>query len=173
MESMKISYAVTPSDLRQAANYASTFRNRKGMRFCLIVLLGIAGYGLGAWLSLWKLYPVVLYAAIPFAIWILIVLGNANLRVFRLIRSSDLVGATYNVEIDGKGFALSIPSKNASAYYEFRKFACAIETGTQFLFCVNSQDMFLIPKRALSEEQIGRISGCCRAALKDRFVKSR
>lgn len=173
MDSMQISYAVTPADLRQAANYASLFRNRKGMRFCLIVLLGIAGYGLGAWLSLWKLYPVVLYMAIPFAAWIFIVLGNANLRVLRLIKSSDLVGVTYTVTLDGKGFDLAIPSKKASARYEYCKFACAFETDKQFLFCVNSQDMFLIPKRALSPDQSGQIAGCCRAALKDRFMKSR
>ena len=173
METLKTSFVLTPSDLRRAAGYASVFRNRRGMTFCSLMLLGIAVHSVGSLLSLWPPVSLIPYLSIPFFAWILVVLGTANLRVLRLIRTSDAVNVLYHAAIDSEGILLSIPDQKSATHYEFSKLSCIMETRTQFLFYITPQDMFLIPKRALSNDEIEIIKLLCNAKLMGLFLSTK
>ncbi len=173
METLKTSFVLTPSDLRRAAGYASVFRNRRGMTFCSLMLLGIAVHSVGSLLSLWPPVSLIPYLSIPFFAWILVVLGTANLRVLRLIRTSDAVNVLYQAEIGSEGILFSIPTQKISTYYELSKLYCAIETHSQFIFYITSQTMFLIPKRALSNDEIEIIRLLCNTKLMGLFLSTK
>lgn len=47
--------------------------------------------------------------------------------------------------------------------------ACVFELNSMFLVYVSSQDVFIVPKRALAEDQVAAVRKNFRARLKDRF----
>ena len=167
---IQIDYQVTLSDFRKAAYYGLVVRYRRALLIMLIVLAVGILYAIGAAVGLGQPNYLVFFLAAAYLIWGLLLFAGAERGIRRCIKSPDcLIGCDYTAVFEEHRVSFRVPERRINASYHIDRLACVFEMSGMFLIYVSSQNVFIVPKRALSAEQIAAVRKNLRAQLRNRF----
>jgi len=170
MERIKAEYQITVSDLRQASYYGLFMRRRRPLQIMFVVLAAGVLYAAGAGLGLGEVNPLVLFLAGAYLLWGLLLFAGTERDILRYIKSPDsLIGCTYAAVLESHRITLRIPEKKAEFTKPIGELACVFELSRMFLIYVDSQQVYLLPHRALTKEERASLREVFRKRLGDRF----
>lgn len=167
---IQVHYQVTLADFRKASYYGLVLRHRKALTIMLIVLgVGIL-YGIGAAIGLGEANVLVFFLAAAYLIWGILLFSEAERGIRRYLKSpGSLIGCEYAVILEEHRVCIRIPERGVSTSYQLGKLACVFELSSLFLLYTSPQETYLLPKRALTEEQLLAVRQNFRTQLRERF----
>ena len=80
-----------------------------------------------------------------------------------------MVGCDYSALLEQHRIRIQIPARRVDVSFAVEKLACVFELSALFLLYVSAQDVYLLPKRALSDGQTDALRENFRARLGERF----
>ena len=80
-----------------------------------------------------------------------------------------MLGCDYDVTIDAHRIRICIPSHKGDSSFLITKLACVYELSSMYLLYVNTQEVYLLPKRALTAEQVSELRALLRETIGKRF----
>lgn len=172
MGKISVEYEITVSDFRRATYYALVQRNRTAIRIMVVVLAVALLYVLlGTALSLDGFNPLVLFLALAYLVWGVLLFAGAE-RTIRnyLLQPDSLVGCTFRMDLESHHIRVEVPSRKIRLSVPVDQFACVIELSGMFLLYQTVQDVFILPNRCLKDEQRAALRDNFRKRLNDRFT---
>ena len=170
MQAIDVSYTVTVSDLRKATYYGLFLRHRRPLRIMFLVLGVAVLYGIGGTLGLGTVNYLVFFIALAYLVWGLLLFAGAEKSIRQCLAApGKTLGCEYLVSIDAHHIRVRVPSHNGDASFLLKKLSCVYEISSMFLFYVDLQEVYLLPKRALTAEQTAALRQELRGTLGDRF----
>ncbi|MBQ7534228.1 MAG: YcxB family protein, partial [Stomatobaculum sp.] len=116
------------------------------------------------------LHPIILFVAAAYLIWVLIILGQEEIRIRSYVRSKDcLIGLKNTFFMEGNRIRIQIPDKNITANLTVNRLAVAFEISALFLLYTTAQQVYLVPKRAFTEDQLRKIRSTLAKQIPGRF----
>ena len=154
MEKISTEYQVTVSDFRRATYFGLFQRHRTALRILFVVLAVAILYVLGASMGLGVLNPLVLFIAVAYLIWGMLLFSGAERGIRAYLRSKDsLIGCTYRVELDTHRIRLEVPERKIQVSTQVNQLTCVCELSSLFLIYTSMQDVYILPHRCMSETQ--------------------
>lgn len=170
MEPIRTAYRVTVSDFRKASDYGLFLRYRKPFLFLFLVVGGALLYALAAAFGFGAANPLVFFLAAAYAVWGLVMAAGVEKGIRSYLSSPDsLLGVEFEAELDRKRMHLRIPERGVDVTAAYAKMAAAFELHALFMLYTTPQQVYLLPKRALTREQAGALRGALQEEMKDRF----
>ena len=173
MNKIETSYQITVADYRQASYYGMGLRQYKSLRV-LILMAGAAFLSLctsGVWDRGMEL-GVFLGAAC--LIWLFTIFGGAELGIRRYIKQKDtMIGCRYDVTLESHRIRFQVPERNVDISIKTGSLAAVFELNRQFLIYTSLQDAYILPFRALTEEQKEDLRSNFRYHLNQRFHENK
>lgn len=170
MPAIQVHYQISLSDFRKASYYGLFLRQRKPLLIFFGVLLVSVLYAAGAAAGLGKVNPLVFLIAGAYLIWALFLFAGTEKQIRAYLRSTDcLLGVEFCMVLDSKGLRMEIPSRNVKFARSWNQLAAAFELNDLFLFYLSAQDVYLLPKRCLSDEEQDALRHTLHTRLKDHF----
>lgn len=165
------SYTVTVSDFRRASYFGLFLRHRRPLQILFVVTAGCILYAAGGLLGFGTVNPLVFFLGGAYLIWGLFLLAGAEKQVLQYIKSPDShIGEPYDLEMDGRGTVVfTLPRRGEQASFRLKDLACAFEMSQLFLLYTSASQTYLLPKRALTEEQQVWLRRALRQALGANF----
>ena len=171
MERIKAEYHITISDFRRASYYGLFLQHRRPLRIMLVVLAVAVLYGLGGSLGLGAVNYLVFFLAGAYLIWGLLLFGGLERRILRYVKSPEsFLDCTYTAVIDSHRIAFEIPERGAQFSTQINKLTCVFELSQMFLIYVSTQDTYILPHRALTEDQRQALRRTFRERLGEHFA---
>ena len=171
MEKISKEYRVTLGDYRLASYYALAVRNRVAFRIALGALCFGLCYLAAAAFGVLLLHPVILFVAAAYLVWVLIMLGQEEVRIRSYVRSKDcLIGYQSQFTREGNRIRIRIPEKNITADLTVNRLVCAIELSRIFLLYSTPENVYLVPRRVFTEAELRSVRGTLRKQLPGRFT---
>ena len=170
MEPIRAEFRLTVPDLRKASYYGLFLRYRRPFLFLFLIVAGALLYALAAALGFGTANPLVFFLAAAYALWGLVMAAGVEKGIRAVLSAPDCpVGCDCRATLEPKRFRYEIPQRGADASFAYAKLACAFELHALFLLYTTPRDVYLLPKRALTEEQAAALRGALRKEMKDRF----
>ena len=170
MEKIRAEYQITVGDFRQATYFGLFQRHRRPLQIMFIVLIAGVLYILGASMGLGQINYLVLFLAAAYLIWGLLLFAGAERSILRYVRSSEsLVGCTYIATIESHRIRFQIPERKGDVTKQVNQLASVFELSHMFLIYVDSQQVYLLPHRAITEAERTALRQNFRERLGDRF----
>lgn len=170
MQAIDVSYTITVSDFRRATYYGLFLRHRRPLLIMFIVLGAAVLYGIGGALGLGSVNYLVFFLALAYLIWGLLLFAGAEKSIRQYLASPGAtLGCEYLVSINSHHIRIRVPSHNGDVSFQIKKLACVYELSSLYLFYVNTQEVYLLPKRALTEEQTAALRQELRSVIGERF----
>lgn len=170
MQSYEIDYTVTVSDFRKASYYALFLRNRKPLLIMFVVLIGVILYALAALAGLGTPNTFVFLLAAVYLAWGLWLFGGCEKNLKKYLSSPQcLLGCPFHAIWDPKQIHILVPDRNVDVTFRLKKLACAFELSAEFLLYISTQEVYILPKRALSPQQRVDLRTALSSSLGDRF----
>ncbi len=167
---VKTEYTVGLTDFRQATYYGLVMRYRLPILFMVGVIVFAVLYGILCFTGFTTPNMIVFFIAAAYVIWGLMMLANAERGIQDYIKSPDCVlGCRFIAEIEKYSILFQIPERKVKAPFPLKKIFCVFEISSEFLVYVNAEQVYLLPKRALSAEQIVTVRDHFRKNLGERF----
>lgn len=167
---MSFVYRTETKDLRAAMYYSVLMRNVFFCRIVLILLPLALLYFFGVTCGLWPDIPAISYVVLAFGIWILVLLGNAELQILKLSRSKDsLLGVETGVKMQDNWLFVDIADRDFHFKGKLSELAGVVELKRVFLLYVNAQQTFVIPRRAIPDE--AGFMRCLEHVPEERFIR--
>lgn len=164
-------FAITVSDFRKASYYALFLRYRRPFLFLFLAAAGAALYALGAALGLGAANPLVFLLSGAYCLWGLVMAIGEEKNIRAYVRSAgSLLGLSCRATLTEGAFQYEIPKRQVRVTAAYSDLACAFELQALFLLYTSPKDVYLLPKRALTEKECGQVRALLRDALKDRFA---
>ena len=171
MEKISKEFRITLGDFRQASYYALAVRNRVAFRIAAGALCFGVCYLVISAIGITVLHPVILFVAAAYLVWVLIMLAQEELHIRSYVRSKDcLIGLQSQFFMEGNRIRIRSPKKNITADLTVNRLVCAIELSRIFLLYSTPEDVYLVPKRVLSEAELRSIRSTLRKQLPGRFT---
>lgn len=171
MEKIQIEYTVTLSDYRRASYYGLFLRRRRPLQIMFVVLLASALYAIGASLGLGTVNPLVFFLAGAYLIWGLLLFAGTEREIRRYLRTpGNFIGCTYRATLESHRVQFEIPERDIRASRPASALTCAFELSQLFLIYISPQDLYILPCRALSQEQRAAFRENLRQRLGDKFA---
>ena len=169
MEKISKEFRITLGDFRQASYYALAVRNRVAFRIAAGALCFGVCYLVISAIGITVLHPVILFVAAAYLVWVLIMLAQEELHIRSYVRSKDcLIGLQSQFFMEGNRIRIRIPKKNITADLTVNRLVCAIELSRIFLLYSTPENVYLVPKRVLSEAELRSIRSTLRKQLPGR-----
>lgn len=166
---MQFSYQTTIKDYRVATHFGLFMRSTMLFRILRWLLPGGAIYLIGSYCGLWPFYPFVLFLLGAYVFWILLLLGNAELRIFRCSRQEAAAFQAVNqITLTDTRLSLTTPDKAGSFATPLSKMACVIKLKTVYLLYISAAQTLIVPCRDVPDP--AAMDRILRGALDDRFV---
>ena len=83
---------------------------------------------------------------------------------------SSLLGLPCRITLEKTRFRYEIPEKQVNVAKEYKSLACAFELHALFMLYLTHAEVYLLPKRALTDEQNAFLRARLKDTLKDRFA---
>lgn len=167
---IKTEFTMTLSDFRQATYYGLVLRYRRPILFMVAVVALAALYGILCAAGFFVPNMIVFFVAAAYVIWGLLMLANAERGIQAYMKQPDSVlGCRFTVEIEKYSILIRIPDRKVRAPFPLKKIFCVFEISSEFLIYVNAEQVYLLPKRTLSPEEIVTIREHFRTSLGSRF----
>lgn len=171
MQSIDISYTVTVSDFRKATYYGLFLRHRRALQIMFLVLGFSILYAIGGAFGLGTVNYLVFFLALAYLIWGLLLFAGAEKGIKHFLASPQTtLGCEYLVSIDEHHLRIRVPAKKGDASFLIKKLACAYELSSMYLLYVSTQEVYLLPKRALTAEQTAALRNLLCRTLGERFA---
>ena len=171
MPIIDVSYTVTVSDFRKATYYGLFLRHRRPLQIMFLVLGVSVIYGICGALGFGTVNYLVFFLALAYLIWGLLLFSGAEKSIRQYLASPGAtLGCEYLTTIDAHHIRIRVPSRKGDVSFLLKKLACAYEISSMYLFYVNAQEVYLLPKRAMTAEQTDSLRALLRANLGDRFA---
>lgn len=171
MELIQAEYNITVTDFRKASYYGLFLRYRKPFLFLFIVIVGALLYELAAALGFGTANSLVFFLTAAYVVWGFVIAANTEKEIRAYLNSSGcLIGCECRMTLDAKCFRFKIPQKNVDVTYAYKMLACAFELHALFLLYTTPQDVYLLPKRALTTEQNVILRNVLKKELQKRFA---
>ena len=173
MEAQEIRYRVSKKIFRQATLYAMFLRNRGTFRVGIAVVLAVAFYTILAVQGTFPLSYLPVYIAAAYLVWMLLLLGREEQRIFRYLKSDQsLLGIEYVLRFDENKLSVDIPEKKLRSTVSLTKLASAIEISSVFMLYLSAEQLYLVPSSAMTESQRSMLRGLLGSRLGARFYSS-
>ena len=173
MEAQEIRYRVSKKVFRQATLYAMFLRNRSTFRVGIAVVLAVAFYTVLAVQGIFPLSYLPIYIAAAYLVWMLLLLGREEQRIFRYLKSDEsLLGTEYILRFDEDRLSVDIPEKKLRNTVALTKLASAIEISSVFMLYLSTEQLYLMPTAAMTETQRAALRGLLSSRLGTRFYSS-
>ena len=170
MQAIDVSYTVTVSDFRKATYYGLFLRHRRALQIMFLVLGFSVLYAIGGALGLGTINYLVFFLALAYLIWGLLLFAGAEKGIKRFLASPQAtLGCEYLVSIDEHHVRIRVPAKKGDVSILIKKLACAYELSSMYLLYVTTQEVYLLPKRALTAEQTAALRTLLRQTIGERF----
>lgn len=170
MEKIRAEYEITVGDFRKATYYGMFLRFRRPLQIMFVVLAVGVLYALGGRLGLGPVNYLVLFLAAAYLIWGLLLFGKTEQDILKYLRSPDsFIGCRYIVTLESHRLRIQIPERKADVSRQINQLACVFELSHLFLIYVDTQQTYLLPHRALTEDQRLALRKNFRERLGDRF----
>lgn len=167
---VQATFQLAVPDYRKATYYGMVQRNRKAMRIAMFVLLATLSYLLYTVLSGGQVQYLIIFAAGGYLIWILLQFARQERGINAYLKSGNTVlGKEFEISFDKKHMRVRLPEKKVDNTFELKKLAVVFELSELFIIYPNLQDAYLLPKRALSEEDIRQLRERFYNSLGDKF----
>lgn len=171
MQTIDLSYTITVPDFRKATYYGLFLRHRRALRIMFLVLGVSIVYGIAGAMGAGTVNYLVFFLAGAYLIWGLLLFAGAEKGIKHyLAQSGRMLGCRYEVTINDHHIRFRIPEQKSDASVALKKLACAYEISSLFLLYINMQEVYLLPKRALTDEQCSTLRALLRGALGERFA---
>ena len=173
METQEIRYRVSKKVFRQATLYAMFLRNRSTFRVGIAVVLAVAFYTILAVQGTFPLSYLPVYIAAAYLVWMLLLLGREEQRIFRYLKSDQsLLGIEYVLRFDENKLSVDIPEKKLRSTVALTKLASAIEISSVFMLYLSAEQLYLVPTSAMTESQRLKLRDLLSSRLGTRFFSS-
>ncbi len=170
MEPIQTAYRITVADLRKASYYGLFLRYRKPFLFLFLVVGGAILYALAAALGFGAANPLVFFLAAAYAVWGLVMAAGVERGIRTYLRSPEnLLDCEFTAVLDAKRMRLRVAEKGIDVTAPYAKLACAFELHALFMLYTTPQQVYLLPKRVLTEEQTAAFRSALKREMKDRF----
>ena len=147
MQTIHVNYSITVSDFRKATYYGLFLRHRRALQIMFLVLGVSILYAIGGALGLGTVNYLVFFLALG---------AEKGIRQY-LASPHNTLGCDYDVTIDAHRIRICIPSRKGDSSFLITKLACVYELSSMYLLYVNTQEVYLLPKRALTAEQVSEL----------------
>ena len=170
MKKIAAAFQLTVGEFRMASYYGLFLRHRRALRIMFAVLLAGVVYAVGAWAGLGKANPLVFFLAAAYLVWGLLLFAGAEKDIRRYLRRPDsLIGCDYRVFVEDHRLRVEIPERKIRENCNLHSLVCCFELSALFLFYTTPQNVYLLPKRALTAEETEALRTELAACLKERF----
>lgn len=170
MSAVQVEYEIGVPDFRKASYYGLFVRQRTALRIFFVVMIVSALYAVGGALGLGKINPLVFFLAAAYLVWALLLFAGTEKQIRAYLRREDhLLGENMRMQLDGKGMRMEIPSRGIAFTRAWDRLACAFELSDLFLLYLSTQDVYILPKRALRPEEVEALRQTLRRRMGDRF----
>lgn len=171
MERFQTSYTVTVSDFRQASYYGLFLRHRRPLQIMFLVLIAAVLYGVGASLGLGQVNPLVFLLAAAYLCWGLLLFAGAERDIRRYLRNPEnFLDCTYRAVVESHRIQFEVPERSVRVSQRLGELTCVFELNRLFMIYVTAQDLYILPCRALTEDQRRALRQTFRQRLGDRFA---
>ena len=163
MQTIHVNYSITVSDFRKATYYGLFLRHRRALQIMFLVLGVSILYAIGGALGLGTVNYLVFFLALAYLIWGIFLFAGAEKGIRQYLASPhNTLGCDYDVTIDAHRIRICIPSHKGDSSFLITKLACVYELSSMYLLYVNTQEVYLLPKRALTAERSASCARCCK-----------
>lgn len=167
---LDLKYRMLPADFREASYYGLFLRKRLGFGMAAVAIIAFVIYAVLCINKVLPMYPVTMFIAGAYLIWIILQLAAVERTVLRYTKQKDtLIGAEYHARFQGKQFTVEIPERNYKLAGETAQFASAFEISHCFLLCLSEDQMFIVPTRDMSAAEAETMRTILARELGDRF----
>lgn len=170
MKTIEANYQITLSDFRKATYYGLSLRYQRSLSIMFLVLLIGFFYTVAAFFGFWKLNLLIPFIATAYLIWGLLLFAGAERSIRNYLKAPGCtISKNHKTILDEKHVHIQIPECKVNTSYSISKLACVFELSTLFLIYISMQDVYLLPKRALKDEESGYLRENFRSLLGTRF----
>ncbi|MBR2570844.1 MAG: YcxB family protein [Clostridia bacterium] len=170
MRPIHAEYRITLSDYRMASYYGLFLRHRKALLALFVMLFVAVLYGLASLFGAGTANPLVFLLAAAYAAWGLALCAGTEKTIRAYLRSDgNLIGLDYILDLDETRTTVQVPAKRIRTVFDTGRMACAFELHAMFLLYSTAAEVYILPKRALSDEDALSLRKLLRTRLKDRF----
>ena len=170
MDRIRAEFEVTVGDFRKASYYGMFMQYRKPLRIMFVVLAVAIIYGIAGYMGMGQVNYWVFFLAVAYLIWGLLMFTRTERQILRYVKTpGSFVGCRYIVTIDTHKITFEIPERKVNSSTQLNKLACAFELNELFLIYVSVQQTFILPCRALTEQQRADFRKTLRERLGDNF----
>ena len=170
MPEISVHYQISLSDFRKASYYGLFLRQRRPLLLFFAVLAVVVLYAVGAAAGLGKANPFVFLLGGAYLVWALLLFAGTEKQIRSYLRREDsLLGTELRITLNEKGLRMEIPSRGIRFARSWKQLAAVFELNDLFLFYLSGQDVYLLPKRYLSEEEQDHLRRYLHHRIADRF----
>ena len=170
MKKIETSFQTELTDFRRASYYGLFLRHRRALQILFLVLGAAVLYYIGARVNLGTPNPLVFFLAAAYLIWGLLLFAGAEKDIRRYIRSPEsLIGCEYKILLEDHRIRIEIPEKKVRESFNLHSLHCCFELADLFLIYTTPQNVYLLPKRALEQDEIEALRAELAASLGERF----
>ena len=150
--------------------YGLFLRHRRALQILFLVLGAAVLYYIGARVNLGTPNPLVFFLAAAYLIWGLLLFAGAEKEIRRYIRSPEsLIGCEYKILLEDHRIRIEIPEKKIRESFNLHSLHCCFELASMFMIYTTPQNVYLLPKRALEQDEIEALRQELTASLGERF----
>lgn len=144
---MQFSYQTTLKDFRVATLYGTFMRNAGLFRIMRWLLPSGAVYLIGSYYELWPFNSIALFLLGGYIVWLLILLGNAELTVFRYSQNgADDLQKVMDLTLTNTQLFLAPQGHPASFSASLSKLACVVKLRTVYLIYISAAQTLIVPR---------------------------
>lgn len=170
MNRIKAEYNITLGDFRRATYYALAIRSRTAFLIAAaflmagLCLLGAAAAGLAS------PSPVFLFITAAGVVWFLMTFAGTEQNIRAYLRSDGcLIGLKTLFTMDENRIGIEIPEKHIHTRLQANRLGVAFEISTLFLLYTDAAQVYIVPRRAFTEEELRQIRKTLKEQLPGRF----
>lgn len=173
MNKIEVSYPLTVKDYRQASYYGLALRNNKMVR----PLLMMVGFALTSAVTAMLWSEVAKFSAALCAlcvIWLLTLFAGEERNIRRYIKHPDtMIGCEYHMTLESHRIQIRVPERKINHSVKMNDLAAVFELSGQFMIYISVSDVYILPFRVLSKEQLQELKDTFRRHLGDRFTENK
>ncbi len=171
MDAITLNFKVSVSDFREASYYGLFMRRRNAFRVAATVLLASFVYGVLCYHKVLPMEPLLPLLAGAYLIWFLFILAHVERQILSYTRSHDsLIGASYTASFSDSQFSFFVPDRKFCVSGAISELNCAFELSRCFLIYATQEQLFIVPIRQMSQNEINTLRNILQTGLSSRFA---